>query len=55
MNQTIDKPGREDDQSPDTKYCGTSQPHDNDDEPDEEPDANDLERALDSVRDVEDG
>jgi hypothetical protein len=56
MSETIDEPGREDEQYPDEAYGGTGQPEDNDDdEPDDEPEANDLERALESVREVEDG
>jgi hypothetical protein len=54
MSETIDEPAREDEQYPDEQYGGTGQPDDSDDEPDDEPEANDLEGALDSVRVIED-
>jgi hypothetical protein len=59
MSETSDEPGGEDEQYPDEHYGGTGQPDagdsDSDDEADDEPEANDLERVLDSVRDIEDG
>jgi hypothetical protein len=45
----------EDEQDADEKYGGIGQPDDNGDEPHDAADGNDLQRALDSVRDVEEG
>jgi hypothetical protein len=56
MSETIDEPGREREQYPDEEYGVTGQPDENDeDEQDDEPGTNGLERALQSVRDIEDG
>jgi len=54
MSETIDEPGREDKQYPDEQYGGTGQPDGYEDGTADEPEAGDFERALDSVRNVED-